>query len=172
MKHLFTSYYNKNMHSPMAYAISATVKPYIKEAVPNLKRYTDLAPPWLLVDMIIQGQITADEYDSLYIEKVLMRLNPDKVVADLPDGAILLCYEKPEDHCHRHLVAGWIEMNTDTIVTEWRAPPTPSAKSLSLRRGRGMPIPKAWIGRKTFPCHRHAIVGLVCVLARCAPASL
>ena len=31
----------------------------------------------------------------------------------------LVCYEKPQDFCHRHLVAKWFEEN-GIIVEEWR----------------------------------------------------
>lgn len=48
-----------------------------------------------------------------YTEKILKYLNPHKVVADLCEisnnkTVILLCYEKPTDFCHRHIVAKWL----------------------------------------------------------------
>ena len=53
-----------------------------------------------------------------YKEQVLSRLNPKDVVLDLIkltsnrcDNIVLLCYEKPEDFCHRHLVAKWLTEN-------------------------------------------------------------
>ena len=33
----------------------------------------------------------------------------------------LCCYEKPTDFCHRHLVAEWLNNNTDENIEEWVA---------------------------------------------------
>lgn len=55
--------------------------------------------------------------NNYYIENfqkyVLDKLNPDEVwkeLNDLTDGKpfALMCYERPEDFCHRHLVAEWL----------------------------------------------------------------
>lgn len=43
------------------------------------------------------------------------------VVRDLGEDAILLCYERPGDFCHRRLVAAWIERETGLVVPEWSA---------------------------------------------------
>jgi hypothetical protein len=51
-----------------------------------------------------------------YIPKynlILSRLNKEQIISQirsLSDGkdCILLCYEKPSDFCHRHLVAEWL----------------------------------------------------------------
>ena len=112
------------MSDPMAFAISATIKPYIREYHPNLKRYEALAPPWKLVDLVIKGEITAKEYDELYVDLILNKLDPHQVVSDLPNGAILLCYEVPEDHCHRHIAADWLRNKGGVLISEWCAPPT------------------------------------------------
>ena len=34
------------------------------------------------------------------------------------DNAVMLCYEKPGDFCHRHLIADWITKNTGITVEE------------------------------------------------------
>ena len=59
--------------------------------------------------------------NSFYIEhfntEVLNCLNPDTVVSELEairddvnncEDIVLLCYEKPGDFCHRHIVADWL----------------------------------------------------------------
>ena len=59
--------------------------------------------------------------NSFYIKhlntEVLNCLNPDTVVSELEairndvtncEDIVLLCYEKPDDFCHRHLVADWL----------------------------------------------------------------
>ena len=54
-------------------------------------------------------------YISQFDEQVLKPLTVEGVLEDLAnlsggelDKVILLCYEKPDDFCHRHLVADWI----------------------------------------------------------------
>ncbi len=57
------------------------------------------------------------------------KLNAHQIVDVLPDGAILLCYEKSEEmgECHRRLIANWIESETGIVVPEldWE-PVTPN----------------------------------------------
>lgn len=48
-------------------------------------------------------------YIERYHKEVLYKLNPMKVAKDL-DGKILLCYEKPESFCHRHIFAEWMKI--------------------------------------------------------------
>lgn len=47
-------------------------------------------------------------YVNRYYEEVLRKLNPKEVAEDL-DGCTLLCYEKPENFCHRFIVAEWLK---------------------------------------------------------------
>ena len=59
-------------------------------------------------------------YIRCFNEQVLNKLNIQNVIRDLidliPEGMsdksiALICYEKPEDFCHRHLVAKWFNDN-------------------------------------------------------------
>lgn len=71
-----------------------------------------------------------DFYIKCFNEQVLSQLNPEVVVKELDDMLIshttsidfkynqintphiaLICYEKPDDFCHRHLVAKWLNDN-------------------------------------------------------------
>ena len=81
--------------------------------------YQAIAPRY---ELLIQWKNTKDNayYIKCFNEQVLSTLNPTKVVADLYhkaeraycDGDIaLVCYEKPTDFCHRHLVATWLRNN-------------------------------------------------------------
>lgn len=63
-----------------------------------------------------------DYYIKCYNEQVLDKLNPIHVYHELQELAnyndfALICYEKPEDFCHRHLVAEWLSGRFD--VEEW-----------------------------------------------------
>lgn len=59
-----------------------------------------------------------DWYEKQYYDTVLSKLNPNQVLEELGDNAVMLCYEKPGDFCHRHLVANWLKTNTGVDVEE------------------------------------------------------
>lgn len=78
--------------------------------------YKKLAPTW---EIFSHWRTYKDEdaYREKYIPNVLMVLDPDTIVKELeefirnyPIGTdiALICYEKPGDFCHRHLVADWL----------------------------------------------------------------
>lgn len=57
-----------------------------------------------------------DHYIKCFNEQVLKPLHADEVLFELYALAntadiALICYEKPEDFCHRHLVAEWLREN-------------------------------------------------------------
>jgi uncharacterized protein (DUF488 family) len=61
-------------------------------------------------------------YRAAY-QEILDRLDPRKVFYDdLGEDAILLCWEKPGEFCHRRLVAEWIEAALGVKVPEMREP--------------------------------------------------
>lgn len=68
-----------------------------------------------------KGKIPEKENTRFYIHeyynRVLKFLDPIKVYSDL-DGKILLCYEKENEFCHRHLVAYWLEECMGIAVDE------------------------------------------------------
>lgn len=71
-----------------------------------------LAPPWSLVKMEDEKEYTK-EY-----RKILDKLDPAMVLEDLGEGAILLCWEKAGEFCHRRLVAEWLEEHLGITVNE------------------------------------------------------
>lgn len=71
-----------------------------------------------------------DYYIKCFNEQVLDNLNVLTVLRDLIDLAnskdsligkefCLVCYEKPDDFCHRHLVSDWFNKN-GVPCEEWR----------------------------------------------------
>ena len=54
-----------------------------------------------------------DYYIKCFNEQVLLPLNASEVLSELQSLAgldkdiVLLCYERPTDFCHRHLVSTW-----------------------------------------------------------------
>lgn len=78
--------------------------------------YKKLAPKWSFFNEWKNGSHKGDNdyYTKHFKEEVLDKLDPAKVIKELEelagvssDKIILLCYEKPDDFCHRHLVADW-----------------------------------------------------------------
>ena len=88
------------------------------------KEYRKLAPKW---DFFQRYKETGDQehYVKNFDARVLAPLNITTVLSELSslsDGKdiALVCYEKPENFCHRHLVAQWIMKNTNYTIKEWQ----------------------------------------------------
>lgn len=74
--------------------------------------------------MMLSDKITKEEYTVLYLEKVLPKVDLKSLgqtLMDLSNGAdvALLCFENPEDFCHRHLLADYITEKTGAVITEY-----------------------------------------------------
>lgn len=113
---IYTSNYARNAGHPGAIAISKKPPTWYKGS-----NYPHIAPTWDLIYRIKGGQITEEEYTSLYLDMLKERaFNPQHFVDSLEDEVtVLLCYEKPTDFCHRHIVASLIEERTGVKVPEW-----------------------------------------------------
>ena len=74
----------------------------------NLRSYPDLFPD---EGTLRRYKINGDEkqFEKEYRQK-LAGLHPAQVAGDL-DGKILLCYEKSDAFCHRHIVRSWLNAN-------------------------------------------------------------
>lgn len=62
-------------------------------------------------------------YVRSFDEQVLSKLNAKQVYDELTAMTLsadiaLVCYEKPESFCHRHLVANWFREN-GFAIKEW-----------------------------------------------------
>lgn len=94
-------------------------------------RYKPLEPTLDMLIRIKSGTITQAEYTSMYIDHVLLSLDPFKVLHDM-QGKVALCWERPlfgdggtivnsgTGFCHRHIVSEWIRSKTGYGVVEWR----------------------------------------------------
>ena len=81
-------------------------------------QYKKLAPKY---DFFMKWKENHDNdyYIKCFNEQVLDRLNVAEVVLELSQVLLsagksdicLICYEKPTDFCHRHLVAKWLNDN-------------------------------------------------------------
>ncbi|WP_306010493.1 hypothetical protein [Bacillus sp. MMSF_3328] len=110
MKKIYTSYYAnvKNLPSNMVpVGISVGKNKWFNG--PNDLR---LAPTWAMMKM------DREDYDKAFFAK-LSKLDAKKIYDELPDNAVLLCYEKFNDWCHRRAVAEWLETELGIEVCEW-----------------------------------------------------
>lgn len=119
---MYTSYYSKHGNNRNAVAISVKPPDWYTGVT-----YPILAPTWDLVRDVKSGRITEEEYTTEYLKLIKKRgATPYRTLADLGENAILLCYEKPTDFCHRHIVALWIETETGIKAPELSTIKTPS----------------------------------------------
>lgn len=86
----------------------------------NGLQYKVLAPKWGFFNEWKNGSHKGDNdyYVEHFQKEVLDTLDYNSVLIQLArrsngklDSVILLCYEKPGDFCHRHLVADWLTNN-------------------------------------------------------------
>ena len=88
-------------------------------------QYKKLAPKYVFFQQWKQNHDN-DYYIRCFNEQVLSKLNQDEVIRELnqltgssvPVDIALVCYEKPGDFCHRHLVADWLN-DAGYTVEEW-----------------------------------------------------
>lgn len=127
---IFTSYYAKCtnvfiVHTDIdgaAKTMSISVKPpwFWKPGKQPNTHFPDLAPTWNIVEDYKNGKIDERGYTKRFFDLLWnkRKLKAEDVIERLPDNVVLLCYEKPEDFCHRHLVAWWLEKETGVAVPE------------------------------------------------------
>lgn len=85
----------------------------------NGRHYKKLAPKYWFFK-----KYKEDGDESFYIEQyykeVLDKLDPKEIYKELGEDAVLLCYEKPGDFCHRHIVAEWLTANLHITIPEYK----------------------------------------------------
>jgi len=108
-----TSDFVRHGKHPKAVAITARNPNWYKG-----KYYKLLAPSLKLVQAYRSGKISEETYTDSYVETVLDKLDPQEVFDELGKDAILLCYEKPGEFCHRRIVARWFEIALGIKVEE------------------------------------------------------
>ena len=67
------------------------------------------------------GKISEEENNRYYVEEyykqILLKTDIEELLKD-EKNPILLCYEKGDEFCHRHIVAEWLELLLDVNVNE------------------------------------------------------
>ena len=95
---------------------------------------TELAPTWDMVNIIKKGNVeplrklygaeyvfccSAEElYTRAYRDIILSKLDYRDILARYGDNICLVCFCKPGDFCHRHIVAEWLMESTGQVITE------------------------------------------------------
>ena len=71
---------------------------------------------WNGKEIVKMNRVYIKDLEKHFNEEVLNQLNVNNVIKDLKslvnnNSIVLICYEKPDDFCHRHLVANWFNEN-------------------------------------------------------------
>lgn len=111
-----TSYFTKDYDIEHSVSIAGKCPDYYKGV-----QYKKLAPLYWFFK-----KYKEDNNQEFYIEQynnlVLAKLNPEviynKLTCNDSCDCILMCWEKPNQFCHRHLVAKWLENNLGITVKE------------------------------------------------------
>jgi len=87
------------------------------------KEWKVFAPPLELLYKYKNGEVTEKEYITYYTNYLNNKIT-DNMLAKLKDwyynknDIVLLCYEKPEDFCHRHILGDWLGKKAMLLVSE------------------------------------------------------
>jgi hypothetical protein len=112
MKKFFTSYYALSGSEEAGVRVSASAPKFY-----NGMSFPQLYPPWSIIKAVKNGDIDKAEYKRLYLQHI-SHIDPQFVYDELPDGAILLCYEKDSTYCHRRIIAEWLENELGITIDE------------------------------------------------------
>lgn len=102
---IYTSYFAKYKGN-QGVAICLWLPTWVK----NIEHYPALAPTKEILERWNKSNKTEEDiriYSEAYKKEILNKLDVHKVAQELNDK-VLLCYERPTDFCHRHLVREWL----------------------------------------------------------------
>lgn len=107
-----TSEYWKNGKHPNAVSVAARAPNWYRG-----RQYKKLAPKFHFFKKFKEDRDEAF-YTEQYNKEVLGVLDPKEVYEELGEDAILLCWEKSGNFCHRRLIAEWLEKALDITIEE------------------------------------------------------
>jgi uncharacterized protein (DUF488 family) len=107
-----TSYYAISGRERHAVSIAAKAPVWFKG-----REYKKLAPKYTFFK---KYKLDGDEkyYTEQYYKEVLDKLDSQQVFDELGENAVLLCWEKKGEFCHRLLVAEWLEKTLGITIEE------------------------------------------------------
>lgn len=114
-KQIYTGNYSLWGKEPLAYGITGVLPAWL----PDIHHLPRLSPTWNMVSQYKRTKITERQFTEMYYKLLEQRkLDAQQVADSLPSGAILCCYERPEEFCHRHLLADWLRRNSQVVIEE------------------------------------------------------
>jgi uncharacterized protein (DUF488 family) len=84
----------------------------------NYAHRPDLAPTQAMLDDYKKHGISWTAYEDRFLELIKNRRVEDTVPQELLDNAVLLCSEDKAQHCHRRLVAEYLEQRWDDVTIQ------------------------------------------------------
>lgn len=129
---MYTGYYAKAKHYADCGLVPVAISLHPPVWFDGL-RYPLLAPSASILNGYRYGNFKDDtgHYVRRFTEEILGRLDREKVKRDLTyltgtdcTKIVLLCFERPGDFCHRHIVASWLGDCTEYEVAHAGTPMT------------------------------------------------
>ena len=118
---IYTGYYSKIKE----YADSGLILLSISRTKPEFAKSCIDIPQLFPSDKILwdhkKGKIDEMEYTSKYLDQ-LNELGVDRIIKMIQifgNNVVLLCWESPEKFCHRHILADYINKNSNINVEEF-----------------------------------------------------
>ena len=118
---IYTGYYSKIKE----YADAGLTLLSISRTKPGFAKNCVDVPPLFPDEKILWGHNKGDidnmEYTSKYLDQ-LDDIGIDRIIKTIQifgDDVVLLCWESPEKFCHRHILADYINRNSDLVVEEF-----------------------------------------------------
>ncbi len=112
---------------------------FTPKTIKGMRSCSKFFPPEDLIKAYKAKEISDEEYTKAYKERVLAGLDA-KAAAKALDGKALVCFEKPGDFCHRHIVAEWFCQNgisCEEIVVAKKKASTKGRKKKSEKKDNG-----------------------------------
>ena len=110
---IYTGYFAKEKYYPKRLKRYCITRFRPKWLSPDIKTIEGLAPTKNILLDYKEGVLSEAEYIKRYTESILSKIDEEDTakLAEQLQNSILLCYEKPEDFCHRHIIADWLNRN-------------------------------------------------------------
>lgn len=118
---IYTSYFNK-LRSLKDDYILISISRYRPKYIKPYYRFEELAPSENLLRLYKHDNLTKREYITKYYNETLGKISSAddiysrflKIYEKHKKPILLLCYEKSDDFCHRHIVSNWLNMNVSS----------------------------------------------------------
>jgi len=105
-----------NVSQLAGFAKKGNIEYFLKEIADiEYLHMPELAPTKDILDGYKKKQIEWGVYETEFIKLLDARQAADSVTRELMDGACLLCSENGPEHCHRRLVAEYLQRKWDDV---------------------------------------------------------